>query len=276
MNQTLAEFFVETIRLSGRRCRWIVSAVTICSVALLTACYNLYFSWLRAIALMDNWGTPPVVAKAQEQLVGLWVDSGFISIPLLGIKFHVVDGTIIGSIGLTVLSVWLYYAMRRDNHLIGRALTLAVDNPTEPVTAKFLFYGISSLQVFALISNNDDPISAVVHTKTDARSNLVRMAFGSMYYLPAITILVLIICDALSLFALRSAFRDGHAMLSAIDLTPANWRKIALMEAVAIITATSCFWLGRQIHRFQSSTILVLRSFYDQKIELISPANEPE
>src|SRR5437899_2473829 len=112
MDINLANILVNAAQHAMRRSRWILSAISIASVAIFSECWNLYLSWLRSIVLMTDWGTPARVAEAQKRLIENWIDSGYMTISLLGIKLHVVDASFIGSLALTVLTLWLWYFMR--------------------------------------------------------------------------------------------------------------------------------------------------------------------
>lgn len=259
MDTNLANILIQAAQHAMRRSRWILSAISVASVAIIAECWNLYFSWLRSIVFMPDWGEPTRVAEAQRRLIENWIDSGFMTISLLGIKLHVVDASFIGSLALTILMLWLWFYMRRENHVIGKALYLAMDS--EDSIRKCVYYGITSMNVFSTMSNNDDPVTSL-HI-VDNRSTLpgVRKAFTALYYLPTIVIASMLVCDVLSIEVLWSAFRTNYKPVGATSLTHVDIIKIAFMDGSALIMATACFFLGNYCRRYQQGNLSVLREF---------------
>jgi len=287
MKIEFAQLLVNSIRQAMRRNRWILSALVIASLALLAACWNVYFSWLRTIALKTQWG-PEKVGQAQKWLVSSWVDSGFLSVPLLGIKLHIADASFLGALAITILTLWLFYSMRRENHLIGKSLMLARNEPRD--IKDYIYYGITSHHVFSTVSESDDPIRSLEYSATEAKVFGVRSAFRLLYYLPALTIFFIILCDILSIVWLKSAFRaelvtEGDttclvfARVGASALDATDWIRIGFMEGVALVMAVCTSFFGYYCRQYQAADLQVLRKFSDTIYEsqsLSGPTQEPE
>jgi hypothetical protein len=259
MDMNLARVLIDATQHSMRRSRWILSAISVVSMAIIAECWNLYFSWLRSIVFLKEWGYPERVADAQKLLVEHWIDSGFMSISLLGVKLHVVDATFLGSISLTILALWLWYFMRRENHRIGKALILA--RSADDGIRKCIYYGITSMNVFSTLSENDDPVTTLRISRNKSVLPGARMAFTFLFYLPMFVIAFMLVCDYLSIEFLGSAFRSEFHPVGSSSLTRADIIKMVFMEGCALVMGTACFFLGNYCRRYQAGNISVLREF---------------
>lgn len=194
MDIELAKLLVDLIRRSLRRCRWILSGVSIASLIVFATCWNVYFSWLRTLALQNYWGKPETVEYLQKKLLSSWVDSGFVTVPLLGIRVHIADGAVLGALGLSILMFWLFFSMRRLNHLVGKSLRMALDADYQ--VKQYLYYGVSSSHVFSTISENDDPIRSLTPLCKNQKF-LACEAFLSLFIIyqrRALSLLFFVIC----------------------------------------------------------------------------------
>ncbi len=209
MSDRFATLLVDACRDSMRRCRWILSAVSIASLAVFVTCWNVYFSWLRSIVMKNEWGKPETVAESQKRLLDMWVDSGYLSVPIIGVKLHISDAAFLGSIALAILTLWLFYAMRRQNHLIGRSLRMATRSSED--VRLFIYYGLTSYNIFTTITTSDFAISTIDYKDDQSKVFGVRAAFNGLFYLPALSILFIIFCDVCSVTWLASAFRSDHS-----------------------------------------------------------------
>jgi hypothetical protein len=190
---------IESIRDASARSRWVFAVATVASLAQIGATWNGSASWLRHFAL-GAFADDPVVVELQKNLLRGWVESLFISVPLLGIRFTNSDASIIGSVALTIISIWLFYAMRRENHLIGQAIRDAADEPQE--IKAFVYYGVSGTQVFATLSGNDAPFRSVRESNRRTVFGIRRLS-RALVYLPALAIGLIIVSDVASLFWLE-------------------------------------------------------------------------
>ena len=114
--------------------------------------------WLRGFPLKYAYfPKEELVAEMQKVLLKNWVESMLINVPVLGIRFSISDASVIGSASLTVIAIWLFYTLRRENHAIGQLLHLAKDESQN--TKAFVYHGVSATQVFATTSKYDEPLS---------------------------------------------------------------------------------------------------------------------
>jgi hypothetical protein len=252
-----------------RRSRWILTAAAVAALAVLAVCWNVYFSWLRSLVLKDTLGSPVTVETARRKLFDTWVESGYLSLPLMGVKVHIADGAFIGAFGLAILMVILFYVMRRMNHLIARTLRLA--QSAEDKLRLYIYYGISAFNVFTLITTDDNPVETLEWREGRSRIPLVRAAFSMLFFLPFIAIICLIACDLLSLGVIKSAFRDRHTPVLSGDTGDGDLIKLVLMEAWALVMAIGCAVLGQRCRSYHLATASVLRDFADRHVEPVLP-----
>ena len=95
MDQQHAKLLVAACRESMSRSRFLMTTVLIVSVLYLMTSYNLYFSWLRTITDASAFSTDPVVAVGQRELIKGWVSTTFIDLPIVGMRIHVTDVSLV-------------------------------------------------------------------------------------------------------------------------------------------------------------------------------------
>jgi len=262
MDYDFAKLLVDASRDAMRRCRWILSVLSISALAIFGATWNLYFSWLRTVALLPAWASENIVKDLQERLLTGWVDSGFMSVPLLGIKLHVTDAGFIGAIALTTLTLWLFYSVRRQNHLIGKTLRLAQSAPRN--IQEYVYYGITASNVFTTVSRNDEPIRSLRFSQDESKLYGARAAYTALFYLPAMTIAWIMVCDILSIVLLHSAFRSGHVAVGLLHLTAEDIVRILLIDITALVMAMACSFIAHYCRRYEAANVEVLREFSNQ------------
>jgi len=203
-----------------------------------------------------------VVAEMQRTLLRYWVESTFITIPLLGIRFSIADASVIGPLALTVLAIWLFYNFRRENHLIGQTLRDAVNEQQE--THAFVYHGICSTQVFATLSHNDAPFRTIDGAQESSLLG-VRWLSRVLIYLPAIAIGIVILSDFLSIFWLPAVFREGHQPLwSRLTQHPEMLLSILFRELIAMgfgVITGALLW---RTSIYQDGTIAILHKVADK------------
>jgi hypothetical protein len=143
------EFFeaqIGAIAAAAKGSRWVLIVALVVSIAQIGATFNFGFSWGRTFAEglaftnarhavkqpdkdfdKDGFDKNPVVRELQKELVKNWVDQQFVNVPLVGLKFAVADENMVGGIALIVISIWLFYCLRRENLMIGTLMRVAKD-----------------------------------------------------------------------------------------------------------------------------------------------------
>lgn len=257
---------IEAVLNAAKRSRWVFAASTVASLAQIGATWNLYLSWIRFIIIYgdDKFQGEGMVKELQIELLKEWVDSTFVSIPLIGIHLTVADASIVGSFALTILTSWFFFSMRRENHLIGLLLR-DVKFEKEDEKRAFVFHGILGTQMFATLTNRDVPFTNIDEDATQFRhlpSN--RFVTRVLFFLPVFAIAFTVIFDFFSVFWMPSIFRMPHVPLFELfdDVIKHKRILIEIMLRVlwgsmlAVISAV----LIRRVDRFQNGTINMLKS----------------
>ncbi len=298
------EFRTIEIRLQGiteaiRRSRKVFLVTTVISVAIVVACWNAYLSWYRGFALKTIFAEgSPVTELAQRLLVEAWVDSQWVSIGLLGIRVGVSDVAVLGCLGLLVSSVWFFFAVRRENHGIGKLLDDTQSSPEE--IREMIFYSITSALIF--VSRRDDrphgrrredeeaaqgTPAPTTESAGDGSASWLRRLFrrrkresfhglrwmlNSTYFLPAVAAWAAVGTDLLSLFVIQAAFRQPHTpLLIGQTLHAGDVTKLAAMMSVAILMALLITRASARIFRYQVDMEEMINAYQDE-IDFDPPA----
>jgi hypothetical protein len=109
-------------------------------------------------------------------------DLAVMSVPLIGVKVHSSDLSVLGSLAMAVLALWFYYSVRRENHVvdaIANVANAALDNPTpESINkARYLFDAIAHYFVFTTTTERDTP-------KGEKPRVGARLAVKALMYMP--------------------------------------------------------------------------------------------
>lgn len=258
-DNTSIELRLDAARDALARSRTAFLVSTVISVAILVSAYNAYLSWRRDFVFQGSWPGNEPTAFAQQKLISEWVTSHDISVSLIGVRFSVSDASVLGSLSLFIITIWFYYIMRRENHLIGRLLQ-DTQNHTFNVREAVL-HGIASNLVFTTMSRTDDPIKNL-----DAPPRNVTEDFPSrgllrlLLYLPVVTIGFVLLFDILTVFALSAPFRYPHNhLLDTLKGVPAA--KAIIFDIVALFFGTLTFFRCRDIERYEEATATVLRQY---------------
>jgi len=228
---------------------------------MLISIFNYEFSWMRNVAVNDdpNILSGSIQAELRREARKEWVDSGRMKISLLGVDLAESDASLLGSFGLYVLTIWFFYCMRRENHLIAH-LIIDADHHEKKEVSLSVYHGIASYTVFTTIGG-DYPIGTVrpPPPRWDAVDRIHFTNLG-LLFLPAITILLMMATDMLSLYR-ASPYRPTPESLG-FALTAWEWAQVAFVEAIAllflVLTTVKC----RDILNFEKATEHVLREFH--------------
>jgi hypothetical protein len=273
MDQKFFEMLINQASDAAKRTRWILSAAMVISLAQLGAAYNFTYGFLRTFSeqmiLNPTAENNPRLKDLQDMLMRSWIDQLSVNVNLFGIKFSAADASLIGSVSLLTISIWLFYSSRRENHIIGKTCILA--NNSHPKIKNQVFYGLSNIQLFGTLSNNDEPFKSLRHNSTDEVGG-ARYLVSILFYLPAITVFAMIAMDILSLVQLKAVFRGSaetlyhHLTTTPIkgsdpvrylwsDVWPTFFTTVGIEVAVAIFLTH----IIRSAAKYQTGTIRLLK-----------------
>jgi hypothetical protein len=186
-----------------QRTRSVFLVLNLGCAVMVTAQLNLYFSWVRRVRvraydqLMESkevYGEG--IKQVRDRLEkALWDDLYNVSMPLLGIEYSADDLIIIGTVSMSVLTLWFVYAHRRENHCIADLERIAVDEKlSEPGLASYIYYAIAHHFVFTTTTLDDAADGGGGPKKA------LRWFFTLLNHIPWLASLAVVLVTALSLF----------------------------------------------------------------------------
>ena len=259
-NESQWDIRIKAARDAQVRSRFAFLACTIISVALLIAIYNSEFSWLGNFAQDDH--SSPVsseILDMRKEVRRIWAENSRINISLLGINLAESDASLLGSLGLYILTVWFFYCMRRENHLIATLLIDADQNKAEDVCL-LAYHGVASYTVFTTIGG-DDPISIIRPPPARQHSIApIRPINIALLFLPAFAIFAMLAADAYSLTT-ASPLRGPKPLWTYLHF--AEWIQIVIADGIGIFLLALTINRCAEIVKFERATESVLRQFHD-------------
>jgi hypothetical protein len=251
---------LEGIRHAITRARFTLLVSMIASIAIFVTAWNAYLSDVSHLATQHYWSqdqnftkdaqkvrrkeiaeatmvkenkiitTTPVTDYVQQQIVSEWIKNHTISIGLFGIRVSGGDLSILGSLSLFIISVWLFSSIRRENRAIGTLIMYA--DKFQDWNLKYMVYqGIAHHLVMIDFRHGDKPISDFEDSDGGEIYHVpfIRGMAKLLFLLPAIAVLFVITMDTWTLFRGVSPFRPSDVSL---------WRNLDLSDK---------FWLGGNV-----------------------------
>lgn len=264
---------------ASQRARWIFTVAIVISLVQLGAAYNFGYSETRDYVedLVFRQGLPATkqalppqapalsASAAAERGVGQaalkelrtamvksWVDEQTFHIGLLGIRMHAADAGLVGSFAFIAVSVWLFYAVRRENVVIANTIDIAGEEP--PRTRAYVFHALVSSQMFATLQHHGRH-AAGAGAGAGAQALHLRMAPGIaavLTFLPAITLAAVIAFELLSVFRFAAVFRGYDTTLYALrglPRFPSPFWLALVVEALALCIVLRLCWLTHSLQR---------------------------
>lgn len=247
---------------STSRSRRFFTVTLLLSALHMIASYNLYGSWLRRFSMMEAISDNAVVAANQLELMRQWVQSTFICIPVLGIRIHVSDASLAGSITVFFFVLATMFSMRKQNHSIGQASRKAAQSKNLRLM-RHAYYRISGDMIFNPMTDNDRPIDSLtfpIEEGNAARISGIRIAIAFLYYIPFAAIALSFICDVVSIFWLHSPFRPGHITVGQMfEEDGISLVMAVFMLMVALVLMLMTLFLGNKCREYQQANNRVLQ-----------------
>ena len=185
--------------------------------------------------------------KMEDRLGDIWHETlGVVTVPLVGVRFSVHDLSVVGSVAMAILVVWLFYCVRTENY----AITVAMDEATKVIaedkeTAITLYHGVSSEFVFTSAVENDVPLGREPRFGP-------RLAFQALFYMPAWVPLVVVFIDV---YTLVRESKIGNTAISLWEtLGPGERREIGLRELMALSLCLFAWSQCRKCALFDDAT----------------------
>ncbi len=221
-----------------RRTRYIFLAINVAGLMMLSASFNAYLSWGRHMDELRPRGSPPVDSKDF-----LWVN-----VDVIGLRFHVYDLQIVGTLAMSLLAIWWYFSLRRENHVISEVVAEAEEAlQRDRDCAQWLLHAVGQRMVF-------NPLWLDPEGQPAASKEALSLLLLLLGRIPCYVPLVVILCDVCSLFVAHPFGTIPDQAL--IPYLLANDKSLLLLEIVLRIGFALLLALG--LNRFlceQSETL---------------------
>jgi hypothetical protein len=262
------ELRLAAAREGQKRSRFAFLISTVLSLAVIIAGWNAYLSWYRTFALKDAWATNEVTRELQKQLTAEWVKSRTINVSLLGIHVGISDVPFLGSIALCIASIWLFFAVRRVNHVVG--LLLRYTRTETDATKETIFNDIIAYLVFLHMTPIDMPIRNLepkakqpssLTTILQHITHLLSQGIATvLLFLPPLAIFASVTLDWFS-FYLPSPFREPHDRVLKDLLAAGEWTVTVWENIVAVVLGITTLLLSWGTVSFENATKNILLEF---------------
>lgn len=254
---------IEAVHDASKRARLAFVVSIIASLAILITVWNAYYSYHRFLPFLNTFARSEVTNQTQKEALAEWVRSQTISVELLGIRIGIFDAALIGSLALFIITVWFYFSLRRVNRAIG---FLLIDTKNErKEILKMIFHAVAASLVFVDMGLGDQPIDDLEDPpNTRKRPLYLRGVLKLLFFLPAITITVIIFSDFLSLLYLKAPFREDPTLLQSVkqQFSTHDVIRLILMELTAILLLFGTFILCLRSLQFEKATGDILNQYY--------------
>jgi hypothetical protein len=189
-------------------------------------------------------------------------DLSVVQVPLLGVKFSVYDLSVVGTATMAVLSVWFFYAVRREHYVVA-TIKAEADKAIEQQDtdrAVYLYYGIAHYFVYTTTTQQLTP----ANQKPQA---VARKAVIILEYMPVWVPVIVVLVDLGTLFVPRYLYQlaeaDAHTMLW-LKLSRAEQFEAGGRMVIAILGILFCWYQCRNATIFDRSTRAVMGNFEDK------------
>lgn len=201
-----------------------------------------------------------------------WTGSLFFEIPVVGGRFSAVDVGAIGGVALMLITIWGFFSVRRENHLIYYLVRDAQEWRWPVEALAYLRIQLAATQIFAS-GWHDQPLGGAAlrqrfgaGEKVLKSSNKIMRALAfAMLCLPVVALLVVLVTDLYTLFIV-SPMRDGRRSLLDVitaschrDLQScADFWKIMLRIGITSLFLLAQLWGSSRMMAFQVATSEIL------------------
>ncbi len=252
---------LDAVRTAQQRTTSVLAFALTLSVVIVVATYNAYLSWNRHFALsLNEYGarevaaaapaasttlTSDVTKNAHEYALRNWVESRFVSIPLIGMKVAVDDVAVLGGLSLTLLYLVYRYVSRNQRRVV---LELLEDTSSSAsVETKALVY--HSIVAYHVLSDLQGHLPLRPRTtggvKADRTGN-VKLGFIALLYFPIVAQVAVIACDILSLVYFDAPFRLPHHPLKE-HLHETDWVIVFAYLACGMLSVALALYFANEI-----------------------------
>lgn len=265
---SVIESRLELVKSAQRRSSLSYLISVIIAASFILTIYTSLFSWDRRFCFKDEFSENEITAILQKALIQNWVNNRMVKIDLLGLKVSASDFTVLGGLGLAVLSIWFLLNVKRENSVVGTFLIESKNYIIED--QKYIYNYISSNQIFSNAFNEDKPIHSL---KLELESRHIKEKFINkideyLFYLPCLGVFLSLLADIGSLF-LKSPFRDKKAepLYKTLFESQPDVLAVIYIITVGLTLTIFSFALNHRARQYEIATKCVLKE-YSEMIEL--------
>jgi hypothetical protein len=246
-----------------QRARYVFIAINIAGIIMVVAQFNAALPWIRhsvyRLAEIEQSKARTGIDSQMQPVRDVRLDLferelAMMSVPLLGMKIHSSDLSVLGSLAMAVLSIWFYFSVRRENHVVAEIAQIAnhaLDDTTVPEStekARYLFHAVAHYFVFTTTTERDTP-------RGEKPRVGARLVVKVLMYMPVWVPLVMVACDLLSMSL-------PLAWLRILPTYEIGWQRLYVFEAVeqvlrdclGVAIAAYTFGRCRDAARFDDAT----------------------
>lgn len=239
---------IQWVREVIERTRFAFLVSNLASLIVLVALFNTYASWMNHVRERADPGMAPALIRSNVS------DLMISSVPILGLKIFGGDLGILSAIAMLVLSVWLYYAFRREQHSVARLIlkfsTIGTSSEKrmsafsggaprdvsvrlrseDPQDAEYLLWALSTSFLFTTSKIDRAIGSSELERYDEEGPGIAVVAKSILVFAPVYVVLLVLIADAVSLF-LPSLIGGDQSLW--LDLSDAEKVEVCIRLAVS-------------------------------------------
>lgn len=266
-NETNINSRLELIKSAQRRSSLSYLITVIISSAFIISIYNSLFSWDKSFGF-ESLPENATTKLLREGIMKNWINNRMLEIDLLGLKLSVSDFTVVGGVGLFIISVWMLLNVKRENSTIGTFLIETQKLKKE--TKEYIFHFVSSNQIFSNVFNEDKPLSNLDQKLTykSKKETIINKIDEVLFYFPAMAIFCSIIGDLLSLIMASPIREDNTIPLWKILIKNdymLGW--VIGITVIGLILGALTAILNHKARRYEEATKRILKAYSKTFIE---------
>lgn len=208
-----------------------------------------------------------VTDQVQREILSEWIKNQTISVGLLGIRIGVEDFAVLGSLGLMITAMMLFYSVRNENITIGNLFKHA--HKFKDWDDRYLVYqGIVSHLIFLDLGDLNKPIDDFEQPTDVRKVPLTPFRVKVLLWLPALTILLVVAADMWRLFFAPNPFRPSGLPLWTI-LDGSELRLRLAYDAIALLFGIWAAVICRQIVRYATASANLIKKFRSSLLDTV-------
>src|ERR1051325_5833038 len=118
-------------------------------------------------------GVDEPVPDLRRTIRAMWVESTFVTVPLLNVKIGINDVAVLGTFTLFIMSMWWYWCVRREHHAIA---TLLRDTYHDAALSPFIYHTIADAAF--ILDQQDGPPFTTLRSGATNVTGVDRRSFG--------------------------------------------------------------------------------------------------